>query len=87
NQLMDLRRIAAPFDCTNWFGAEGENYTPHGTWGRSWRGIIDKIKKLGFNCIRLTFSGYMANSNPVQPSSVISASANPDLLGLTALQI
>lgn len=87
NQFVQSNGVAIRLKSINWFGAEGENYTPHGTWGRSWRGIIDQIKQLGFNCIRLPFSGYMATSNPVPPSSVISASANPDLLGLTALQI
>ncbi|WP_245509773.1 glycoside hydrolase family 5 protein [Rhizobium ruizarguesonis] len=87
NQFVQSNGAAIRLKSINWFGAEGENYTPHGTWGRSWRGIIDQIKQLGFNCIRLPFSGYMATSNPVPPSSVISASANPDLLGLTALQI
>lgn len=71
----------------NWFGAESTNYTPHGTWGRSWRGIIDQIKSEGFNCIRLPFSGYMATSNPVPPSTAIDATSNPDLVGLSALAI
>jgi hypothetical protein len=87
NQFVQSNGVAIRLKSINWFGAEGENYTPHGTWGRSWRGVIDQIKQLGFNRIRLPFSGYMSTSNPVPPSSVISASANPDLLGLTALQI
>ncbi|WP_281410637.1 cellulase family glycosylhydrolase [Rhizobium laguerreae] len=87
NQFVQSNGAAIRLKSINWFGAEGENYTPHGTWGRSWRGIIDQIKQFGFNCIRLPFSGYVATNNPVPPPSVISASANPDLSGLTALEI
>jgi hypothetical protein len=71
NQFVQSNGVAIRLKSINWFGAEGENYTPHGTWGRSWRGIIDQIKQLGFNRIRLPFSGYMSTSNPVPPSSVI----------------
>lgn len=69
----------------NWFGAEGTNYTPHGTWLRPWRDIIDQIKGLGFNCIRLPFSGAMVGATP--PTSVIDFDKNPEFVGLTSLEI
>lgn len=69
----------------NWFGAESTNYTPHGTWLRPWRDIIDQIKGLGFNCIRLPFSGAMVGATP--PTSVIDFDENPEFVGLTSLEI
>lgn len=69
----------------NWFGAEGTNYTPHGTWLRPWRGIIDQIKGLGFNCIRLPFSGDMVGATP--PTFAIDFDENPEFVGLTSLEI
>lgn len=87
NQFVQSNGVPVRLKSINWFGAESENYTPHGTWGRAWRGIIDQIKTLGFNCIRLPFSGFMATNNPVPPSTAIDASSNPDLVGLTALEI
>lgn len=73
----------------NWFGAESENYTPHGTWGgaRSWRSLIDQIKSWGFNCIRLPFSGDFTSTGRMPAAGVIDATLNPDLVGLSALEI
>lgn len=69
----------------NWFGAEGLNYTPHGTWARSFKSIIDQIKNLGFNCIRLPFSGSMPGATP--PSTAVEWELNPELVDKTSLEI
>lgn len=69
----------------NWFGAEGTNYTPHGTWIRPWRSIIDQIKSLGFNCIRLPFSGSMIGTTP--PITAIDFDENPEFDEKTSLEI
>ena len=71
----------------NWFGAEGTNYTPHGTWLRPWKDIIDQIASFGFNCIRLPFSGDFTSAGRTPPETAIDAEANPDLVGKTSLQI
>lgn len=71
----------------NWFGAEGENYTPHGTWARPWKDIIDQIAGMGFNCIRLPFSGDFTTTGRTPPATAIDAESNPDLVGKTALEI
>ena len=72
----------------NWFGAEGGNFTPHGTWVRPWKDILDHIKAMGFNCIRVPFSGDLTASGLIPPQSAFGNSgANDDLLGLTALEI
>lgn len=41
----------------NWFGGESTNNFPHGIWARSYKAIIDQIAGMGFNCIRMPFSG------------------------------
>lgn len=87
NQFVKPSGAAMRLKSINWFGGEGENYTPNGIWGRAWRGIIDQIKALGFNCIRLPFSGEMATNNPAVPGTAINSAANPDLVGKTALEI
>lgn len=71
----------------NWFGMEDENYTPHGTWIRPWKAIIDDIASMGFNCIRLAFSGSATTAGRTPPASAINSEANPDLVGLTSLAI
>jgi aryl-phospho-beta-D-glucosidase BglC (GH1 family) len=70
----------------NWFGAEGTNNTPHGTWLVPWKGILDQIKGMGFNCIRLPFSGDTAD-NPLVPDTAIDEEINADLVGKYALEI
>ncbi len=85
NQFVTPQGAPVRLRSINWFGAESENYTPHGTWKRSWKGIIDQIKSLGFNCIRLPLAGDTLAATP--PASVIDATANPDLVGLSALVI
>ena len=69
----------------NWFGAEGSNHTPHGTWKRDWRSIVDQIKSFGFNCIRLPFSGDILGATP--PINAINWDSNFDLAGKTSLEI
>lgn len=69
----------------NWFGAESTNYTPHGTWKRNWKSIVTQIKSLGFNCIRLPFSGSMVGATP--PTTAIDFDLNPEFKGLTSLEI
>jgi endoglucanase len=69
----------------NWFGLETQTYAPHGLWARSWQSMLDQIASLGFNCIRLPYSNQLFS-----PSSVptgIDYAKNPDLKGLTGLQI
>lgn len=89
NQFVTASGRTVRLKSINWFGAESENYTPHGTWGgaRSWRGIIDQIKGWGFNCIRLPFSGDFTSAGRMPAAGVIDATLNPDLVGLSALQI
>lgn len=69
----------------NWFGAENTNYTPHGTWARNYKSIITQIKGLGFNCIRLPFSGSMVGATP--PTLAIDFDLNPEFEGKTSLEI
>lgn len=71
----------------NWFGAEGTNYTPHGTWARRYTDIIDQIKSMGFNCIRLPFSGEFCTPGRTPPASAFDASKNQEFVGKTALEI
>lgn len=71
----------------NWFGAEGTNHTPHGTWLRPWKDIIDQIAGFGFNCIRLPFSGDTTTTGRTPPVTAIDFDLNPDLADKTSLEI
>ena len=69
----------------NWFGMETSNYAPHGLWVRGYRSMLDQIKALGYNTIRLPYSNQLfeAGSTP----NGIDFAQSPDLVGLTGVQI
>lgn len=87
NQIVDDGGTPVRLASVNWFGAEGTNYTPHGTWTNNWQAMINQIKALGFNCIRLPISGDFMTPGRTPPDGVIDENQNPDLIGLTSLEI
>jgi endoglucanase len=69
----------------NWFGFETSNHAPHGLWSRSMGALLDVIKNLGYNTIRLPYANdlFDAGSTP----NGIDFGQNPDLQGKNGLQI
>ncbi len=78
NQVVLLRGL-------NWFGLETSNLAPHGLWSRSLDSILDQVKSLGYNCLRLPFSNDVLR-NQSKPTG-IDFSLNPQLQGLTSLGV
>ena len=85
NQILDASNQVVGLSGLNWFGFETSNNAPHGLWARNWEDMLDQIKDEGYNVIRLPFSNAMLKQG-VMPSS-IDYQKNPDLAGLTALQV
>ena len=85
NQIVDEAGNAVRLTGINWFGGEGYNYVPAGLWADSYQGHLEKMKSVGFNTIRLTMSDEMFTSSAV--TNGIDYSKNPDLVGLTRLQV
>ena len=73
-----------PLYGVNWFGFETENHVPHGLWTRNWQSMIEQIKGLGFNAIRLPICPDTLRG--VTPTS-IDYYANPDLTGKNSLEL
>lgn len=71
----------------NWFGAESEVFTPHGLWARNYKDIIDQIKAMGFNSVRLPFSGDVCNEDRYPTTGVINTALNEDLAGLPSIHV
>jgi endoglucanase len=69
----------------NWFGLETQTFAPHGLWARSLDSMLDQIVQSGFNTIRLPYSDDIFN--PSNTPNGIDFQQNPDLQGLSALQI
>lgn len=85
NQIVDANHRPVRIAGVNWFGMETTNFAPHGLWTRSYTSMMDQMKSLGFNTIRLPYSNQLfdAGSTP----NGIDFSKNPDLVGLSGLQI
>ncbi len=85
NQILDENNQVVRIAGVNWFGLETSNFVPHGLWTRSYQSMMDQMKELGFNTIRLPFSDQLFDAGSV-PNG-IDFSKNPDLQGLSGLQI
>ncbi len=83
--IVDAQGRAVQLAAVNWFGLETETFSPHGLGTRNWRDMMDQIRETGFNAIRLPFSAQAVQEGGT-PSG-INWSLNPDLVGLTPLQI
>jgi endoglucanase len=83
NQIIDSTAANVRFKSINWFGGEGGNYTPNGIWSRGYKAMLDQIKALGFNCVRLPLADDILTQTPLS----INYSANTDLVGLSAIAV
>ena len=83
NQILDADDQPVRLMLANWFGMEGTNFTPHGTWVRSFKAILDQIKAMGFNGLRVPISGGSASTE--QMPSGIDPGVNPEFAGQTAI--
>jgi len=85
NQILDENNRVVKIAGVNWFGFETTNFAPHGLWTRGYKSMMDQMKQLGFNTIRLPYSNQLFDSGSV-PNG-IDFSKNLDLQGLNGLQI
>jgi len=84
--IIDSAGNVADIHGINWFGLETDVFAPHGLWTRNWREVMDEMKSLGFNTLRVPFSGDLVASNGGKPNGIDYA-LNPDLEGLNGLEI
>ncbi|PWC33928.1 carbohydrate-binding domain-containing protein [Azospirillum sp. TSO35-2] len=85
NQIVDEAGNTVRLTGVNWFGGEGYNYVPAGLWADSYQHHLESMKSIGFNTIRMTMSDAMFDATAV--TNGIDFSKNPDLAGLTRLQV
>jgi endoglucanase len=85
NQIVDQAGNPVRITGLNWFGFETDTFCPHIMWALNYKDMLDQIRALGYNTLRIPYSNQM-----FEPSSIpngIDFSKNPDLQGLTAVQI
>jgi endoglucanase len=74
------------FRGVSWFGLETTDYAPHGLWARPMSVLLDQIRSLGFNTLRIPWSSELLDPGSV-PKGFDPSTYNPDLAGLTGPEI
>jgi endoglucanase len=83
SKLVDAAGHEVRLTGLSWFGMETSNYAPHGLWARSLDALLDQIKSLGYNAIRLPFCSQLFDPGST-PNGI---DKSPDLRGLGGLAI
>ncbi|HVV22623.1 MAG TPA: cellulase family glycosylhydrolase [Pseudonocardiaceae bacterium] len=90
NQILDSAGNPVRIAGINWYGFETPDEVVHGLWSQDYHAIIDDIRNLGYNTIRIPFSNQMVET-PIVPQGISNYNStgpiNTDLTGLNSLQI
>ena len=90
NQILDANGNPVRIAGINWYGFETPDEIAHGLWAQDYHTIINDIKNLGYNTIRIPFSNQMVE-DPIVPQNLSfyngTGPINTDLKGLNSLQI
>ncbi len=88
NRILDANGNSVRIAGINWYGFETTDYIAHGLWAQDYKTILNTIKSLGYNVVRIPYSNEMVEKNPVPTNftqSVNGQAANTALVGQTAL--
>jgi endoglucanase len=90
NKILDSAGGQVRIAGINWYGFETPDMVAHGLWSVDYKVVVDDIRQLGYNTIRIPFSNQMVES-PVVPQNIgyygNGGPINTDLQGLNSLQI
>ena len=90
NKILDGNGNTVRIAGINWYGFETTDMVAHGLYTADYKTIINDIKSLGYNVIRLPYSDQLVQTNPI-PSSISfygsSGPINTDLQGLHSLDV
>lgn len=85
NRIIDSKGNEVGLSGINWFGFEEYTNAPRGLERRNMIEIIDQIKSLGYNTIRLPYSNDIFQQGRIAGS--VNDELNPEIKGLKPLQI
>ncbi|MFH9586943.1 cellulase family glycosylhydrolase [Streptomyces luteogriseus] len=85
-QILDAAGQPVRIAGVNWFGFETANHVVHGLWARDYKSMIDQMRSLGYNTIRMPYSDDILKPGTM-PDSINTDGKNTDLRGLTSLQV
>jgi len=84
-QIVDSENKPVKIAGVNWFGLETANYAPHGLWSRGYKEMMDQMKSLGYNAIRLPYCNQLFD--PESLPNGVDWSKNAELIGLSGLEV
>ena len=84
-QILDGNGQQVRIAGVNWFGLETSTFAPHGLWVRGYKDMLEQMKALGYNTVRLPYSNQLFD--PESKANGIDYSKNPDLEGITTVEI
>ncbi len=90
NQILDSAGNPVRIAGINWYGFETNDAVVHGLYVDDYRVVIDDIKALGYNVIRLPYSDQLVQTDPMPASISFYNSTGPinqDLQGLHSLEV
>ncbi len=87
NKIVDANNQQVRIAGINWFGFETANYVAHGLWTRDYKDMLNQIKSLGYNTIRLPYSNQMFDAGSAPNGIAFDSGKNADLQGLTSFQV
>lgn len=83
--IVDSNGNRVRLNAFNWYGTESSDYVVAGLEIAPLQSIVNEIKSLGFNAVRLPWSNQMYEGNPVVQNYALTA--NPSMEGENALTI
>ncbi|MFG2574636.1 cellulase family glycosylhydrolase [Streptomyces sp. NPDC048481] len=86
-QILDAAGQPVRIAGINWFGFETGNHVVHGLWSRDYKSMIDQMKTLGYNTLRIPYSDDVFKAGTVPNSIDFSGGKNADLQGLDSLHV
>lgn len=87
NQIVDGNGNPVRIACIGWSGSNARNGVPEGLDQVNYQTVLNQLKQIGFNSIRLTFCDMMVIANDSPSAGSINTSLNPTLAGLTCMQV
>ncbi|MDQ1046519.1 cellulase family glycosylhydrolase [Streptomyces sp. V4I2] len=86
-QILDAAGQPVRIAGINWFGFETANHVPHGLWARDYKSMIDQMRSLGYNTLRIPFSDDILKPGTMPDSINYADGKNADLQGPTSVQV
>ena len=85
SEILDANGTPVRIAGINWYGFESTDHLVHGLNTQDYQAVLNTIRSLGYNVIRIPFSNELVERNPTPTHFTTNAGANTALVGQRAL--